>query len=312
MLLPPVKNILDLAKKTGFTQDGIEKIMRIADLLEYIGASPWNKKFVIKGDAAFHMFYTDCMRLFNEIDIDYTSDSRSYKESDRDNIRNLLVKSIAVKGYVCVKQPNNDDYDITDSFTFAYTSLTRQKDTIKLNINYFNGELLLNYDKLKLNNSIVKTSMPLNVMNINELISSKIAAILDKARPLELYDIYSVIHSQIKLNNTFLRKCSLFYSCVWNHGNITGNDTTALDKIVKASVTKSLKPLLKLNDKFDFTVAIMEVKKYLTTLLVFNASEEQFVSSYLKKDYQPDLLFDETDILVKIKDHPMAILKVTL
>jgi predicted nucleotidyltransferase component of viral defense system len=310
MIIPPQKSLLNLSKKSGFSTNGVEKIIRVADILEYIGACPWNKKFVINDASALNLFYMEPSRLVNDIDIYYVADLRNYNESDRDNIRNLLPKSIAVKGYTLTKEPSRDEeYGLIDSFTFAFTYGSGVKDSIKININYYNGELVLKSKSLNINNSIVKASMPISLVDTTEIMACKIANLLEKPRPTDLYDVYRLITSCAKHDLKLIKKCVIFYNSVWGKGDLINNDFSILDKIVKASVTKMLKPLLSQKDTFDFITAIKEVKAYLKNLLVLENSEKEFITNFLNKKYNPGLLFEQTDILVRINKHPMALFK---
>ena len=67
--------------------------------------------------------------------------------------------------------------------------------------------------------------------------------------------------------------------------------------------------MLKKSDKFEFETAKSEVKTYLTTLMMLTDDEKQFVEKFNQKLYHPELLFDEQEIVDRIKNHPMAIWK---
>jgi len=51
------------------------------------------------------------------------------------------------------------------------------------------------------------------------------------------------------------------------------------------------------------------VKKFVSNLLILTENEKLFVEQFNQKEYCPELLFDDKDILERIKDHPMAIWK---
>ncbi len=53
------KNTAGTAARTGFIRDTVEKAMRLADILEYLGESPWKDKLVLKGGTAINLFYFD-------------------------------------------------------------------------------------------------------------------------------------------------------------------------------------------------------------------------------------------------------------
>jgi hypothetical protein len=43
--------------------------------------------------------------------------------------------------------------------------------------------------------------------------------------------------------------------------------------------------------------------------MILSTEEREFIEQFDQGIYQPELLFDETDILERIKEHPMAIWK---
>lgn len=65
------KNIVRVAKETGFLKDNVEKVMRLADILQFVFSSDWKDKLVLKGGTAINLFYRPLPRLSVDIDLDY-------------------------------------------------------------------------------------------------------------------------------------------------------------------------------------------------------------------------------------------------
>jgi hypothetical protein len=74
-------------------------------------------------------------------------------------------------------------------------------------------------------------------------------------------------------------------------------------------IRSSLIPVLRKTEHFNFEAAKIEVKKFVSSLLILTENEKLFVERFNQKEYCPELLFDDKDILERIKDHPMAIWK---
>jgi len=51
------------------------------------------------------------------------------------------------------------------------------------------------------------------------------------------------------------------------------------------------------------------VGEYLTELLVLEDKERQYLDAFREKEYKPELLFGDADIVERIRNHPMAIWK---
>ncbi len=54
---------------------------------------------------------------------------------------------------------------------------------------------------------------------------------------------------------------------------------------------------------------LRETEKFLSNLLVFTARESEFIDKFRKREYNPELLFDDSQIVERIRHHPMALWK---
>lgn len=54
---------------------------------------------------------------------------------------------------------------------------------------------------------------------------------------------------------------------------------------------------------------IHEVITYLHELLHFSESELAFIENFKQREYHPELLFDDADMIARISQHPMALWK---
>ena len=68
-------------------------------------------------------------------------------------------------------------------------------------------------------------------------------------------------------------------------------------------------PVLRRNEHFDFEKAKTEVKDFLSKLLVLTESEKEYVREFNDKKYIPELLFEDKEMVNRIKFHPMALWK---
>jgi hypothetical protein len=71
----------------------------------------------------------------------------------------------------------------------------------------------------------------------------------------------------------------------------------------------NLIPLLRKTEHFDFEKAKVDLMIYLTDLMQFTNNENFFIENFNNETYQPELLFDDVEIVERIKHHPMAIWK---
>lgn len=84
---------------------------------------------------------------------------------------------------------------------------------------------------------------------------------------------------------------------------------SSIDAISFYNIRTKLTPVLKKGDQFNFEFAKNEVIEYLISLISLNDNEKLFIDNFYKGFYTPELLFEDEDIINRIKEHPMAIWK---
>lgn len=82
--------------KTGFIGSNIEKVIRLLDVLRFIGSEldPEHKKLALKGGTAINLLYMGLPRLSVDIDLDYI-ESLDKEKAIRD-IRMLRILGMSV------------------------------------------------------------------------------------------------------------------------------------------------------------------------------------------------------------------------
>ena len=68
-------------------------------------------------------------------------------------------------------------------------------------------------------------------------------------------------------------------------------------------------PVLRNKEFFDLEIRKLKAKEYIEELMCMTEKEIQYMEAFERKDYRPELLFEEEDILENIKEHPMALWK---
>ena len=106
-----------------------------------------------------------------------------------------------------------------------------------------------------------------------------------------------------------LKKCVVFYSAI---GSDVVPDRFHFEKITSVSrqrVKTDLIPVLRRGTWFDAQQAHEQVIAYLEKLLTLDEQELSFLISFGQQEYHPEVLFQDTDILSRIGQHPMALWK---
>lgn len=70
-----------------------------------------------------------------------------------------------------------------------------------------------------------------------------------------------------------------------------------------------LLPVIGKGEFFELEQEKTEVSGFLTSLLDLDENERRFLTEFKTKRYMPELLFEDIEILDRVKEHPMALRK---
>lgn len=300
-------NIRKTAKVTGFIKDNVEKVMRLIDILETVFSTKWKDKLVLKGGTAINMFYMGMSRLSIDIDLDYIGIDREEMLADKETLATYLKDSLFQKNYSLSNASKS--YFGLDSYVLQYLNNAGNRDVIKIEINYLNRTHIFPVNKKKVDVLGYKGETEISVLNEYELYGSKLAALIDRSKPRDVYDVYRMIQSCILKDTETLKKCLIFYNCVGGDASILDFHIDKFNIMSKRDFDRMLKPMLLKSEKFDYKTAINEIQQYLDKLLCFTAAERLFVEEFRDKKYFPEKLFESNSIVLRLAWHPMAFWK---
>jgi predicted nucleotidyltransferase component of viral defense system len=306
------KKDLDIAAKdTGFIRDNLEKLFRLCDILKYFNESDlYSHNLALKGGTAINLTIFQLPRLSVDIDLDFTrSCNREEMLEVRSQINDGLLNYMFANGYAL--SPNTKNPHSLDSWAFYFQNSVGNRDVLKVEINYSNREHVLPLEKRTVKVDGYVAEFKVNTLSRIELFGSKINALISRTAPRDIYDVYNMLkHSLIpKEEQDLLRKTVLFYLAVGGKKNVKEIRLDALTTLKYQHFRDNLIPLLRRSEKFDFEQAKTDVLAYISCLMVFSEKEELFIERFNAGLYQPDLLFDDIEIIHRIEHHPMAIWK---
>ncbi len=301
------------AEELGFVRDTLEKVTRLADVLEYLNTNPILKEsLALKGGTAINLTIFNLPRLSVDIDIDYlVNNNREEMLEHRELINSTIHRYMISQGYT--KNEKTKNPHSLDSWVYDYIGASGNRDNIKIEINYSLRAHVLQAEERPiitehfLNEYRVKTLAPI------EIYGSKINALLNRAAARDLYDARNMIHYKLfdESEETLLRKTVVFYAAMSAKVINKTFDTSAIDSITKQKIKTDLMPVIKRKDDFELEKAKKMVKAYITDLMVLTEDEKEFLERFENGEYIPELLFEDERILERIKNHPMALWKMS-
>ena len=300
-----------VAKETGFIRDNLEKVVRLSNILEFLVSNDrLNGLVVLKGGTAINLTVFDMPRLSVDIDLDYCCNSdKETMMADRVIIGQEILGHMQSNGYAL--HPSSKNTHALDSWVFSYLSAGGNRDNIKIEINYMMRTHIL--EPLTRKTSVLFIEeVDVYALSPLELFGSKIKALIERAAPRDMYDVNRMIQNQLFKDDQMdlLRKIVVFYLAVGGKNKPEKEYSfERIQNIKFPQIRSTLIPVLKKTEKFDFEEAKTNVISFLSKLLILGDAENNFIDSFNQGKYKPEVLFDDPEIIDRIKEHPMALWK---
>ena len=311
------RQVLDaIAKEQGFIRDNLEKVMRLVDILNYFHRSKLlSRALVLKGGTAINLTVFELPRLSVDIDLDFSINcGREEMLATRQEVNDEVLRYMQSEGYRLA--PSSRSPHTLDSWVFHYTNAAGNNDGIKIEINYSDRCHLLPAVDSKITIPFLNTVAVRSLAPV-ELFASKINALIGRSAARDVYDVHNMIARKAfttKEEFDLLRKSTVFYLTVGSSrkSSETPTDYTEfpqIDKMRFPQIRSQLLPVLRRTERFDFEQVKAEVKSFLFNLLVLTDDEKEYVEKFNRREYAPEFLFDDPDIVERVKSHPMALWK---
>ena len=299
--------LAELSTKTDFIKDNLEKVLRLSEILKFLNSDDMFKgKLALKGGTAINLTAVGLPRLSVDIDLDFTENlSRDEIIDVKSKFTKRLTDYMWQEGYSLLVAPR-EHYALL-SFVFNYVNNVGNRDNIKVEINFMDRCHILPLEQKQILSNGIIEKFEVLTLNTVELYASKINALLSRATPRDLYDVNAMIENNIIKDTELLKKCLIFYNMVGGEQDI---DTITFDNIEHINFMKfktQLKPVISKTDKFDLEQAKAKVIDYLRGLINLMSQELTFINEFRNKNYKPELLFSDKNIIENILYHPMAL-----
>lgn len=300
------------AAECNFIRDTLEKVMRLADILAFINDDPITKgKLALKGGTAINLIVFDLPRLSVDIDLDFCGEhTRDEMLEQRESITLEIKRYMASQGYIL--SPQSKERHSLDSFVYRYRNLGGVNDNIKIEINYSLRSHIFEptirkiaVDKLELAGEVL-------CLEPMELFAAKINALLSRATVRDLYDVHKMIKSDLFSDEQELfRKSIVAYTVISQETVPESYDLARIDTITLRKVRSDLLPVIQKGEHVPLDEMKQKVKGYLIELLRLTDEERTFLMTFKNREFKPELLFTEQDIIDRLKRHPMIEWKIS-
>ena len=306
-----------LAKENGFRSETLEKVLRLIDVLDFINKTDKLSPYLIlKGGTSINFTLFNLPRLSVDIDLDFSfNGTKDEMLEKRKEITAIIRRYMEINNYSLSEETKTKH--ALDSFVFTYNNNFGNKDNLKIEINYMNRTHV--YETITRNVSISFLN-PFKILTLNkyELYGSKIKALIERCTIRDVYDVYHMLKENLFTESEFnsVKKCVIFYMAIGkttdrSFSEVLEDFKIKINAYMIEKIPQYLSSTLKKDDKFSMINAANIVKDFISNIMFLNESEVKFINEFENGNYFPELLFDEQDIVNRIKNHPMALWKIS-
>lgn len=293
----------------------MEKVERLLNILEWINNhDKLSKLLALKGGTAINTAVFNFPRLSVDIDLDLTENlAREEMIKERENIHNLIVQYLKANEYNINTEKSKDVYAL-DSIVAEYQDIKGNTDNIKIEINYMNRVHILKTKQLQITTNVFEDKhLTIHCIHPIEIYAAKICALLSRTTARDLFDVYTLSKYDLfdSEEKQLLRQCFMLEYIAVNNYKLEDMDIERIEKLEKQDIKTKLLPTLKDRNSRKSNVDEMKqaVREYLKDVLVIDENTKQFYEKFKNGIYEPKLLFDDNEIVERIKEHPMVMWK---
>lgn len=291
-------------------RDTFEKVLRLKEILRYLNEEEYLKEhLLLKGGTAINLTVFNLPRLSVDIDLDYTpNDTKVDMLEAREKITTLIKDYMEAEGYQ-LSQGSRLTHSL-DAFYYQYQNAGGNRDMIKIELNYSLRAHILEPVHRKILPEVFDDDLMIRMVAPMEIFAAKGNALISRAAARDLYDWGNLIAKNLFVDERdIFRKCFAFYATISAETVNRDFDTSAIDSLKFGKIRRDLFPVLSRKDNFMLDERKQKAKDYITDLMQLTDQEQEYMDRFIAKEYVPELLFDDEEIVERIKEHPMALWK---
>lgn len=309
------KYIEEISNNTGFIKSTLEKVERLLNILEWINNhDKLSKLLALKGGTAINTAVFNFPRLSVDIDLDLTKNlNKEEMIVERENIHNLIIQYLTANNYKINEEKSKNVYAL-DSIVAEYEDIRGNIDNIKIEINYMNRVHILETKQLEILTDIFKDKhLTIHCIHPIEIYAAKLCALLSRTTARDLFDVYTLAKYNLfdEDEKKLLKQCFMLEYIAVNNYKFEDMRIERLEKLSRQDIKTKLLPTLKDRNPKKSNVDEMKkvVRAYLEDILVIDDKIQEFYDKFQNGIYEPELLFDDIEIIERIKNHPMIMWK---
>lgn len=295
------------ARELGFVRDTLEKVYRLVEILRFVNDTDTIARFVtLKGGTAINLALFNLPRLSVDLDFDF---SQNLPREEMLKVRKRMIATINryMKSQGYELNPKSKYTHSLDSMVYTFKNAAGNNDNIKFEVNYSQRAHVLTSRQYAI--SVYDLFEPFEAIALDpiEIYAGKIAALMSRAAARDLYDIYRMVKDDAipEQSLSLLKSVTIFYISFADDERDWDFDFKKVRQISQRRIRTELLPVLRTGDSFELNSAINMVMNFLFRHIGETNNVKDYLEAFQNGIFRPELLFDDTEILDRIMNHPM-------
>ncbi len=297
--------IVGLEAETGFRATTLEKVLRLGEVAAGIAENPFlGPRLLLKGGTAIQLALGRPLRLSVDLDFNYVGEpDREAMLRERPDVEAALDRVARALRY---DVSHSADEHAGRKFYLGYRSHVGSQDRIELDVNYqMRLPIVAPVDReLWQPGSAPRPSI--RCVGDEELWAGKIAALLDRTLPRDLFDVAHLAERAPHLvGSERFRKIVVAWCGILPHP-LYSYGLNRVDRVDESAIGEQLVPMLTGHSRPTRQDLVHRCCDVLEPLLALSGAEIEYCDRLQGGDLQPELVFGQADPLVeRFRLHPV-------
>lgn len=295
-----------LAQEAGYLPATLEKVARLENLLGEIARHPYlGERLGLKGGTAINfILLPEAPRLSVDIDLNYVGEvGREEMLADRPAVEEIHGRIFDAQGYEIRRRAT---YGST-AWTLYYTNLAGNRDSVKVEVNWLLRVPIWTPDRVAFRSLFTGDPVVVTVLSREEVVAGKVAALLDRAAPRDLFDVATLADHGAAGDLDRLRRATILLGSFQPTDLCQRLESAYIAGVSDRDVRRTLWPTLRRD--FRPTVDQLEAsaERLLREVLTLGDQEKTYLRAfYEQRRFDPVSMFEGTDANEDLPRHPMA------
>ena len=296
--------IVGLEAETGFRAATLEKVLRLGEVAAGITEHPFlGSRLVLKGGTAIQLALGSPLRLSVGLDFNYVGElNREAMLRERPEVETAVDRVVRALRYDVA---HSADEHAGRKFYLGYRSYAGTPDRIELDLNYQMRQPIADSVERELWQPGSAPRSIVRCVGDEELWAGKIAALLDRTMPRDLFDVAHLAERSPELVGAErFRKIVVAWCGILPHP-LHSYGLNRVDRVDDAAIAEQLVPMLAGDSRPTRLELAQRCREVLEPLLELTEPEIEYCDRLQRGELRPELVFGDGEPLAElIKAHP--------